>query len=95
MEMKFDFDDILIEPAPVTSITSRSQINIFDENDMLPLFAAPMDTVVSSKNSQLFSENKIYAIQPRIADAPDNYYSTNPFCWYSYGLKDFYKILYC
>ncbi|MBC8147382.1 MAG: IMP dehydrogenase [Bacteroidetes bacterium] len=63
--MKFDFDDILLKPATTSDISSRSEINPFDENKMLPLMTAPMDTVVCNKNINTFQNNGIYTIIPR------------------------------
>lgn len=63
--MKVDFDDLLIKPIPTTTINSRSEINPFDENGMLPIITAPMDTVVGSENSDLFHDSKINVCLPR------------------------------
>lgn len=64
--MKFDFDDIVIQPAVVSDINSRSDIKIYDENNMLPLFMAPMLDVAGSIQSRTkFLENKIYPVVPR------------------------------
>ena len=48
--MKFDFDDILIQPAAISRIESRKQVDVFYDNGYLPLFTAPMDTVICSEN---------------------------------------------
>ena len=90
--MLFDFDDILIEPEMQTSIRSRKQVDVMDEKQMLPLFTAPMDTVINEDNVNLFNDNKIYGIIPRKANPELNYFSTNYKIWYSYGLSDFKKI---
>lgn len=63
--MKFDFDDILIQPAEISRIESRKQINVFYEGDYLPLFTAPMDTVVCGENKDLFMKAGIKVIMPR------------------------------
>lgn len=83
---KFDFDDILISPAGISYIDSRKQINIFDENGFLPLFTAPMDTVVSNSNANIFFKNKIYHIIPR------NEKSSSPDEWVAISLDDFEKL---
>lgn len=90
--MKIDFDDILIKPAVKTRINSRSQIDILDEQDMLPLFTAPMDTVVSEKNASLFINNGIKVILPRKRENDLSYVSMDPNCWNSYGLTEFSEI---
>jgi IMP dehydrogenase/GMP reductase len=61
---KFDFNDILIQPAKVSSISSRKDINPFYDG-FLPLITAPMDTVVSEKNNSLFTLLKIRTCLPR------------------------------
>ena len=65
-ESKFDFDDILIEPAITTEISSRSTITITYHHEYLhsvyehlPLITAPMDTVVSKENRDFFISNNI------------------------------------
>ena len=56
--MKFDFDDVLIQPAAISSIESRKIIDIYDDNGNLPLFTAPMDTVINYENMKYFRQNK-------------------------------------
>lgn len=64
-DIKFDFNDVLIKPAITTNISSRSEINPFDEYGFLPLITAPMDTVINERNQQLFFDNNIIPCQPR------------------------------
>ena len=90
--MLFDFDDILIEPEIHTSIRSRKKIDHLDEKRMLPLFTAPMDTVISEENSSIFSKNKIYSIIPRKISVDPTYFSTDHKVWFSYSLDDFQKV---
>ena len=54
--MKFDFDDILIQPAAISRIESRKQVDVFYDNGYLPLFTAPMDTVIDDGNYSLFQQ---------------------------------------
>jgi IMP dehydrogenase/GMP reductase len=90
--MLFDFDDLLIEPEIHTSIRSRKNVDVFDEKMMLPIFTAPMDTVISNENYKLFNDNKIYSILPRKLEYTNEDVSHNYKLWYSYGLEDFNDI---
>lgn len=90
--MKFDFDDILLQPSATSNINSRSEIDILDNQDMLPLFTAPMDTVVSEENASLFVNNGIKVILPRKKFNEISYISTDPTCWNSYGLDEFKEL---
>ena len=65
--MKFDFDDILIQPADISNIESRKQVNVFYEDGYLPLFTAPMDTVIDDRNYTLFQSAGIKVVRPRKA----------------------------
>jgi IMP dehydrogenase/GMP reductase len=64
MQEKFDFNDILLVPATISSIRSRKEINPF-YNGFLPLITAPMDTVVDLNNKDLFTSLKINLCLPR------------------------------
>lgn len=63
--LKIDFNDLLIQPAKTSDIISRADINPYDEHGMLPLFVAPMDTVVNHTNSALFLRSNINVCMPR------------------------------
>jgi IMP dehydrogenase/GMP reductase len=85
----FDFDDILIQPAYISEIESRSEINP-RYGDYLPLMTAPMDTVVNEENKEIFRALGIRPVLPRISNPDDNYVSSNEFL--SYSLTDFERI---
>ena len=63
-DVKFDFDDILIEFEDTSDITSRFEIDYLT-NNTLPLITAPMDTVISEENEEVFYKNKILTCMPR------------------------------
>lgn len=86
----FDFDDILIEPVMLSSIRSRSEINIRIENGMLPLMTAPMDTVVGEENYGLFKNSGITPVLPRIKDPQISNFQNGVFT--SYSMVDFEKL---
>ena len=69
--MKFDFDDILIQPAPISDIESRKQVNVHYDDNYLPLFTAPMDTVISGESKDFFLKAGIKVIMPRTESLSD------------------------
>jgi GMP reductase len=62
--MKLDFNDLLIVPKETTYINSRTEVSLY-YNGSLPLFTAPMDTVVSLDNFDIFKYNRINVCYPR------------------------------
>lgn len=61
----YSYNDLTIIPAIVSDISSRSEVNPFDEKGNLPLFTAPMSTVVNKDNIDLWEKNNIIPIIPR------------------------------
>lgn len=61
----YGYNDLTIVPETISNIDSRSECNPFYEDGFLPIFTAPMASVVSDKNYQIFKDNKIHPIIPR------------------------------
>jgi GMP reductase len=82
--MKFDWNDISIVPAVLSSISSRREIDPTYDGK-LPIFTAPMDKVIDETNVNIFEENNINICLPRNVKwetiKNDNYF-------YSYGLDE-------
>jgi len=86
--MKFDFDDILIQPATISDIESRKEITVNDENGILPIFTAPMDTVVDLSNYKSFLKN-VKVILPRTINEYKLPYEENcEYLWFSYSMNE-------
>ena len=66
--MLLSFNDICIIPSVISNIEHRSECNPYLDNDMLPLFTAPMTSVIDENNWKIFKENKINTIIPRSVD---------------------------
>lgn len=66
--VKFGLSDVFIVPAEVSEVNSRSECDVYDHDGYLPLFTAPMSSVVDLENYKLFNENKIRPIIPRNID---------------------------
>ncbi len=83
--IKFDFDDILIEPEIVTTVNSRYNDIKLEHN---PLFTSAMDTVVDETNYELFLEQNINVCLPReIKECVHKNDISKVF--HSYSLEDF------
>lgn len=82
--IKYDFDDILIEPAKVSYIESRKNIKL----DYFPLIIAPMESVIDENNYKFFMDQEFSITYPR----NKTFYSSDlknrkPLFFKSYGLE--------
>lgn len=68
MNMLYSLQDITLIPAVISNVNSRRECNPHDYFGMLPLFAAPMSSVIDNKNWKTFHDNKINTIIPRNID---------------------------
>ena len=66
--MLLSFNDICLVPSVISEIEHRSECSPYLDNGMLPLFTAPMTSVINENNWQIFKENKINTIIPRSVD---------------------------
>ena len=66
-EIKYSLDDIMLMPADVSDIDSRSKVNPF-VNGTLPIFTAPMPCVVNWETVELYRQANIIPIIPRGVD---------------------------
>lgn len=86
---KYDFNDITIIPCALSAVESRSEINCHRSDGLLPLFSAPMDTVVNMDNAELFHNLGINVCLPRNG----NYTEYDDRYFYSFGLKEIITML--
>lgn len=86
------YKDLTIIPATVSEIDSRKECNIYDENGMLPIFTAPMMTVVNEHNYKIFKDNKINVIIPRTVKYLQRLVYLSNGEWVAFSLKEFKKI---
>lgn len=64
-ELKYTYNDISIVPVACSRISSRLECNPLYEDGKLPLFTAPMTSVIGLDNIELFENNGIHPILPR------------------------------
>ena len=88
-KITYSYNDVIIEPAIISEIESRSECNPFYDDGFLPIFTAPMSSVVNEYNFNLFEQNHIHAILPRNFDVDIRLkYSLNN-KWAAFSLKEF------
>ena len=66
--MLLSFNDICLVPSVISNIEHRSECSPYLDNGMLPLFTAPMSSVINDENWEEFKDNKINTIIPRSVD---------------------------
>jgi IMP dehydrogenase/GMP reductase len=67
-EVKYCYDDISIVPAKISSIEHRIDCEPYDEFGRLPIFTAPMDSVVNAETFEKYWDNGIIPILPRVLE---------------------------
>lgn len=82
-KINLDFNDVLICPVSSSNIRSRSECIL---PDILPLFTAPMDTVINEENMHIFKDFNICL--PRL----NRGLIIDENIFYSYGIEEFENI---
>lgn len=91
----YSYNDIMIKPAVVSQIDSRKECNPYIEENgkqYLPIFTAPMSTVVSDKNYNLWEENYIMPIMPRNINLVTRNEYAKMGKWAAFSLNEFYEM---
>jgi len=87
----YSYNDLTIIPSIISKIKSRSECNCFNDVSMLPIFTAPMASVVNIENAKVFESNYIYPIIPRnipIVQRMLSLHSNNNY-WVALSLNEF------
>lgn len=63
--MTYGLNDIGLVPARISNIEHRSECCPYNKYGMLPLFTAPMNSIINEDNYNVFLTNKINTIIPR------------------------------
>lgn len=90
--MKYTLNDIFVVQAPLSDIDSRSECNPYHSDGMLPIFTAPMASVVDLNNYKLFEENKIIPIIPRTIDFSERVNLCHK-TWCAFSLVEFEDLI--
>ena len=87
--MKYSYNDIMIKPAILSEIKHRAECNPYYKDGKLPLFTAPMDSVVNVNNFDVFENNGINAILPRTVDLETRIDYACDGEWAAFSLQEF------
>lgn len=89
---RYTYRDLTIVPGIVSTIDHREECNPFYYGGMLPLFTAPMNTVIDENNFEKFELYSINGILPRTVklDIRVNYSLEDK--WSAYSLLEFENI---
>lgn len=88
-ETGYSYRDLTIVPTVVSDIKSRSECNPYHLNGFLPIFTAPMNSVVCVENFKLWEDNKIIPILPRTIDWTKRLEFIREGYWVAVGLEEF------
>lgn len=86
------YDDISIRPSDRSYVRHRSECTTMVNND-LPIFTAPMSTVVDDRNYSLFDNSHIMPILPRNTDRSTRDLFMLNGKWVAYSLSEFEEII--
>jgi len=84
-KINLDFNDVLICPIPASDIRSRTECEV---GEILPLFTAPMDTVINRDNMHIFSKDFNICL-PRENNGP---HVDEGDIFSAYGIEEFEKL---
>lgn len=90
----YSYNDIMIEPSVLSDIKTRKECNPYIDKDskMLPIFTAPMSTVVDTLNYNYFEECGIYSILPRNIDLVTRINYAKSGKWAAFSLNEFMEL---
>jgi len=89
----YAYNDLTVVPAVISSITSRKECcTIDDVTNKLPIFTAPMLSVVNEYNYDIWCKNNINAIIPRSVKYAKRIEFLHKKCWVALSLNEFEKL---
>lgn len=91
-EMTYGYNDVSIQPAKISEIEHRSEC-VTKKNGYLPIFTAPMSTVINERNYDIFDSNGIITILPRNIDIATRNKYMEEGKWVAYSLSEFDEII--
>ena len=88
----YSYNDLTIVPARMSTISSRSECNPYVHDNILPIFTAPMSSVVNEDNFFVWKKNGIIPIMPRNVSLETRLKYMNNGEWVALSLNEFIDI---
>lgn len=88
----YSYNDLTIVPARMSTISSRSECNPYVHDKTLPIFTAPMSSVVNEGNFFIWKKNGIIPIMPRNVSLETRLKYMNDNEWVALSLNEFVDI---
>lgn len=88
----YSYNDLTLVPAEISYISSRTECNPFTSDDWLPIFTAPMASVVGVDNLDQFINNGIIPILPRNINFETRKLHLKNQTWVALSLKEFKEL---
>jgi hypothetical protein len=85
----YSYNDVTLVPETISNVSSRSDCNPFIKDKFLPIFTAPMASVVNFENYETFLDNGIIPIIPRNISLEVRKDLMNDQQWVALSLKEF------
>lgn len=86
---KYSYNDISVVAAVESEVRHRIECNPYDKNGMLPIFTAPMTSIIRQDNLDIFENNNIYPILPRTCSLETRLTNSMVNRWSAYSLTEF------
>lgn len=83
----YGYNDLTIIPSKISTVRHRKDCNPYLDNGNLPLFTAPMYSVVCKDNVEIYENNKINVILPRTKEINYEYLKSGK--WIALSLDQF------
>ena len=91
-QIGYGYNDLTIIPARYSDISSRSECNVYYENNKLPIFVSPMNTVINEHNIHIWENNNFNWIVPTTVDYQKRLNYLHNGDWVAYSLAEFIEL---
>lgn len=88
-QLGYSYNDVTIVPSEISEVSSRSECDPFYNDNDLPIFAAPMSSVISVENYQDFIDEGVTPVIPRSVSLHERVEMLLSGIWTAVSLQEF------